>query len=265
MAALVGVLITACSAAEPAVVEVFSEEYAFETTETVPAGLVRMQLTNRGSKAHAAQIYRLDDGATLDQFMAAMQTGIAAERAIASALGGPANIDGGETGPIVEMVLEPGNYVVVCWLLDSEGTPHAFSGMVDTFEVVGDAGDAALPSPEATFELTEYEIQVPDGFDGSGTFGVVNRGGEWHELIVLEIDEEQETEVALAHLTGGTQVFPTPYTSRGGVGGLEVDGGEGRVDLDLAPGRYLVVCAVPTNSQVYHATLGMWTEVTVEG
>lgn len=58
-----------------------------------------------GVQAHAAQFYRLDEVVTVDQFMSAIDVGIAAEREIFTVVGGPANIEGGETGPVVEMVL----------------------------------------------------------------------------------------------------------------------------------------------------------------
>jgi hypothetical protein len=264
MAALAALTLGACSTPEPAIIEIVAHDLSFEIPDTVPAGLVRLQLTNQGSQAHAAQLYRLNDGVDLDRFKTAMRQGISTERLIATSLGGPANVDRGETGPVVEMVLAPGNYLVVCWLLDSGGTPHAFLGMVHPFEVVGEAEDTSLASPEATFELTEYEIRVPEGFDGSGTFGVINGGSEWHELIFLQIDEEQDPEAALTHLAGTTQRFPVPYANRGGISALESEGGEGRVDLDLEPGRYLVACAIPTDFGVYHATLGMWAEVAIE-
>ena len=192
-----------------------------------------------------------------------MEIGVAAERAIATVVGGPANIEGGETGPAVEVTLEPGEYVVVCWLLSAGSTPHAYLGMFEDLSVVGEADDAPSPGSDGTFELSEYQIQVPKDFDGTGRFDVVNRGTEWHELVFLEIDEAQNPEEALAHLTGVKESFPPSFMSRGGTGALEVSGGSATVDLDLDPGRYLIVCAVPTAAEINHANLGMWTSIIV--
>jgi hypothetical protein len=243
-------------------IDIVATEYGFEVPDEVPAGMVRVRLSNQGTAAHAAQLYRLESGVGLADFVAAMERGIAFERPLATVSGGPANVDGGETGPTVEVHLEPGDYVIVCWLLDSSGTPHAFLGMVDTFRVTGEPVPEESPSAEGTFELTEYSIQVPDDFDGSGRFRVVNQGTEWHEMVVLALDEE-EPQVALDHLTGVRQLFPQPYASRGGVTALEVDGGVGTVDLDLEAGRYLIVCTVPDVNERYHANLGMWAEVSI--
>ena len=181
---------TSCGPPVAEQVEVVAEDYRFTVPETVPTGPVAIRLVNEGSEPHAVQLYRLNDGVTADDFSRAMNTGIDAERALASTVGGPANVEGGETGPLVNVVLEPGSYVVAWWLLNGSGTPHAYLGMVDTYEVTGSVQPGVTPpSVEGTFELREYEIDVPSGFNGSGTFQVVNRDGEWHELVIGRLEE----------------------------------------------------------------------------
>lgn len=263
---VVGLLLVSCSTPSAgALVEVVAENYAFTVPETVPAGLVTFSLTNAGSEPHAAQLYRLNDGITLGKFQGGMNAGIAVERSLATVVGGPANVDAGDTAPIVNMVLEPGTYAVVCWVPDSAGVPHVFLGMVASFEVTGEVGPTvSLPAAEGTFELVDYEIGVPDDFDGTGTFQVVNQGGEWHELVFAEIKEGSTVEEVVADINRGKQQFPASFASRGGVMGLEVGGGEATIDLDLDDGRYVIFCSIPSSSGVSHIALGMRTELTID-
>lgn len=244
-------------------ITVIARDYSFEVPETIPAGRVKFVLRNEGFEAHSAQLYRLNDEINIDRFRAAMDDGIASEREVATVLGGPANVDRGKTGPPVEVLLEPGDYVVVCWLLGAGGTAHAFRNMVQTFRVTSSADrQPTSPPTDGTFELSEYEIVVPEDFDGTGRYRVVNRGGEWHELVILKLGRKQSADDALAHITGARLQYPPPYTSRGGVSGLEV-GGEAVLEMDLQPGKYLLYCAVPDVHEVYHARRGMWKVVSV--
>ena len=273
--ALFLVVATACSSArdeagqqietiEQPTITMVAHEYGFEVPEIVPAGRVKFRLSNRGVEAHAAQLYRLDEGVTLERFGQAMNAGITSERDLATVVGGLANVDGGETGPLVEVTLKPGNHVVVCWLLSPTGAVHAFRGMIKAFRVA-DQGEirSTDTSIDGSFELTEYDITVPDDFDGAGSYRVMNRGEEWHELVILRIGKKHSAKDALDHVTGVRLQNPVPYTSMGGVSGLEVDGGEAVITLDLEPGRYLFLCAVPNAREIYHANLGMWTEVRI--
>ena len=64
-------LLAACGGAGPTELTIVASEYAFEVPEEIPAGTVSIRLENTGQEPHHAQLVRLNDGVTMDQFMAA--------------------------------------------------------------------------------------------------------------------------------------------------------------------------------------------------
>jgi hypothetical protein len=67
----------ACGAAAPAIptVAIGAADYSFTAPDGISGGLTRLQLTNTGKEAHHAQLVRLNDGVTVQQFQAALQQG----------------------------------------------------------------------------------------------------------------------------------------------------------------------------------------------
>lgn len=108
-------------------------------------------------------------------------------------------------------------------------------------------GQIAADLKEHTITLSASEVRA-----GSVTFLVRNRGGSAHDFIVLR------TDLAADKLP----VDPQTQKARedGRAGGLQElgPGKTGQLKLDLAPGRYVLICNVPT-----HYGLGMRTELTV--
>lgn len=101
---------------------------------------------------------------------------------------------------------------------------------------------------EHTITLTSTEVRA-----GEVTFVVRNRGGSAHDFIVIKTDLAADK----LPLDGQTQ------TARedGRVDGIELlgPGKSGNLRVTLAPGRYVLICNVPT-----HYELGMRTELTVK-
>ena len=93
---------------------------------------------------------------------------------------------------------------------------------------------------------------------------VVNRGTEPHEADVLRITDSTGF-AAYAHwLEEGDEVGLPPITPVGGIGDL-VPGREAWVELQLTPGRYLIICQVTApNGGKPHYALGMRYEFTVD-
>jgi hypothetical protein len=95
--------------------------------DTLPAGMVSVQLTNEGEDPHVVDVMRIpDEATTVEQILAdpeaAMGGGL-----VEPAGGGAFTMPGG-TGYFTAD-LEPGRYLVLCMIPDSENVPHAAHGM----------------------------------------------------------------------------------------------------------------------------------------
>lgn len=100
---------------------------------------------------------------------------------------------------------------------------------------------------EHAIVLTSNEVRA-----GEVTFVVRNRGGQAHDLIVIR------TDAAADALPVDQQ--SQKATEQGRVGGVELinPGRSSNLRLTLEPGRYVLICNVPT-----HYQLGMRVELTV--
>lgn len=111
-------------------VDVTATDYAFALAPAPAAGRTSFVMTNEGAERHVMLLFRLAEGATMDQVLASE---------------GDEGIEGDElesdsAAPGEEAVLttdlEPGEYGIVCYIPNREGTPHLALGMVTQFTVV---------------------------------------------------------------------------------------------------------------------------------
>lgn len=116
-----------------AVGDIIMTDFAF-TMPTVSAGTHTFRVVNNGPQTHEVSVVRLNDGVTVDQYMAAMAPGATAPPPGVS-VGGNGALSNGRTNWF-SMTLEPGNYVMLCFVPDSaDGQPHVMKGMVQPFTV----------------------------------------------------------------------------------------------------------------------------------
>lgn len=110
-------------------VEVTAGDFTFEIGN-VSAGLTSFRLTNDGKQAHYLGVAKLADGVALSDALAS-EDGSGIESEWGSDLAAP----GGDDEEFLTLDLAPGNYGLVCFLPDADGTPHAFKGMAVPFTV----------------------------------------------------------------------------------------------------------------------------------
>lgn len=124
------------------------------------------------------------------------------------------------------------------------------------------ASGCAAPEPEVDItkgqiraDLREHAIVLTSAEVRAGevTFVVRNRGGQAHDLIVIR------TDLAADALPVDQQTQKASEDGR--VGGIELlnPGRNANLRLTLEPGRYVLICNVPT-----HYALGMRTDLTVK-
>jgi len=113
---------------------VTASEYQFEA-DGLEAGENEIAFENVGAQPHHLIVAPIKKGATIEEVQEAIKSG--KEEPPLEEEGGTntAVIEGGET-QLVDLELEPGTYVMMCFISDRQGgPPHAVKGMVDELKI----------------------------------------------------------------------------------------------------------------------------------
>jgi hypothetical protein len=250
-------------------VEVVAQDYAFAAPSRIPSGWTTFRLVNRGKEPHFFLLNRLPDGKTIEDYGAevgaafdsvwdSLRTG-AADKAEAGAMlgrrlpawyadveqwGGVGILAPGRTAPVT-MRLEPGSYVMECYIKTADGEFHSSQGMVLPITVTAEVSDQEPPASDLDITLTNDEMLI----EGEATPG--------EHTIAVHFGEHPETglgnDVHLARLEDDTSVqevaswmdwmnadglrAPAPALFVGGAQEMPV-GQTAYFDVVLEPGRY---------------------------
>jgi hypothetical protein len=224
------------------------------------AGLTTVTFRNQARGAHEAQLVRVDG----DHAQAEVLRTFAATNEAAPipdwlrAAGGAGNADAGQTVTSTQ-VLEPGAY----YAIDSNGGRR--SAFV-SFEVTGDASDAALPATDATITAKEYAFDASGLRAGTNEVHFVNDGREIHHVIALPLARGRTEADFRRFIASDGRGGPPPVDFDAGWNTSAFDGGtSGNVQLRLRRGEYVLVCFISDRrGGPPHAVFGMVREVTVE-
>src|SRR5262245_46558673 len=141
-------------------------DYEFQVDGALTAGSVSIAVENLGAELHELAMAKLVDGHTVEDVRAALESATEDE----DPLEGLVDMDsaivelGGVASPgtaytISRDGVDAGDYVVICFIPNSEGVPHAMLGMVSGFTIgEGDANEA--PAADVTYTVND------DGLDG---------------------------------------------------------------------------------------------------
>jgi hypothetical protein len=250
------------------VVDVIARDYAFEAPDEIPSGWTTFRLRNEGREEHFLLLQRLPEGKTLEEYKAEvsvpfdsvwheLQRGLGKAEAGAMLgqllpewfgsvvqLGGPGFVSAGGIAQ-ASVNLEPGNYVMECYVKNADGVFHGMIGMVRALTVTGEASGASEPVADLQIALSNYQIAI----DGTVTAG--------RHTVAVHFDQHPEfglgNDVHLARLEEGTDmdavvgwmdwmnlnglVAPAPTEFVGGTHEMPV-GHTGYFTVELTPGRY---------------------------
>jgi uncharacterized cupredoxin-like copper-binding protein len=251
--------LAACRGAAPApsLIRITSHDFDFQVPARIPAGLVHLRLVNQGPDIHEAMLARFTDPAgSAARYVDSVRADVDFP-AFAIDIGGTGLAGPGDSND-VWLDLEPGRYVIVCWKGD-----HLSRGMARDLEVVADSATGVRP-PESdiTIQMTEYGYAVTGAVTpGSHVIKLENVGHEPHEADIVRLNAGQSAEEYLDWLRGGDVGLP-PAEVIGG-GGDFVAGRTVWMEVDLTPGRYLIICQVPRPDGKAHFELGMVKEFEV--
>jgi hypothetical protein len=243
-------------------ITVTASDYRFDAPAEVPAGLVTIRLVNQGPSLHHIQLFKFEDGKTLDDFLAGMKGEHLPGWAIHA--GGPAPPEVGATTASIER-LEPGNYGLICFIPSEDGMPHVMKGMSRALKVVGPAPATPAPEPEADIIVTlvDYDFQVSKPLTaGKHVIRVDNAAPQPHEIAIVRLRPGKKPAdfTAWAMKPEG----PPPATIHGGLSGIE-PGGRSYIEVDLPPGDYGLLCFLPDSKDGRpHFMHGMAKETRIE-
>lgn len=267
------------------IVEVTVQDFAFVAPPTLPSGWNTLRMTNAGEQPHFLMMYRLPEGVTFDQY--AQMSAVFQEEydryysgevtvdellaAIGGRLpewfpqlvgaGGVALTSPGQTSETT-LALQPGEYVMECYVLTPEGRFHGSEGMLRPLIVTEESSGGTAPEADVRITVSNYAYQV----EGDLTAGE-------HVIQVDVVDQAEGIvlhDVNLARLAPETSLdavgawmnfidalrAPEPATFLGGVDHMS-GGTTGYFRVNLEPGRYAFV------SEGF-AARGMVHEFTVE-
>lgn len=217
----------------------------YQVSGPLRPGIAAITLTNSDDVAHMMAIARLKDGVTIKQVTDALAQGEDAVTALFAdspdtSYGTPSLVGAGQSTTVTAVNLPAGHYALICFLSGSDGMPHWQMGMIDELDVTGDKA-TEKPASDGTIVIDDTGVTMPDGFTGSGTFEVVNKGKSPHGFSLAKL--EQGTALAdFAGHVGMAENSQQPIDGGGGVlaGGIDAlaPGQSAFLTLALKPGHY---------------------------
>jgi len=247
------------------VVNFDATEYSFTLPDSLAAGQVTFVMRNTGKELHHAQLLKLNSNVTIEQFMTALQQGEGPALALVSQTGGTGVLDPGPNSEEVTLDLQPGTYVVACFVLGPDGIPHVVKGMIKPLTVTAAAAGATTLSPNAPVVVTlrDFIFESPDTIpSGRNTWRITNAGPQPHEIQVARLSQGGSAQDVLRFFTT-PPAGPPPYQSVGGFQGIDA-GGSGFLTLSLTAGDYAFYCAIPDlNTGKRHLEEGMLKQVSI--
>jgi hypothetical protein len=270
-----------------AVVDVVAEDYALSAPAEIPAGWTTFRFRNEGEEPHFLLVARLPAGITIEDYetdllaqfnqawYAVRDRGVDPDEAMGQLfealpewfpavefVGGPGMTAPGRTTEAT-LNLEPGNYVLECYMKTEGGEFHSMEGMIRPIGVTEARSDAGPPEADIRITLSNFEMAI----EGELTPGrhVVEvhiaenpEQGFGHNVHVARMGPETDVGEVVkwmnsfdlgglrspgpARFVGGAQIMPAGHTAY--------------FTVDLEPGRYLFVSE-------YTGHQGVLQEVTV--
>lgn len=247
------------------VVAVRAYDYGFRAPQSVPAGTITFRLTNDGKEVHHLWIVRLNEGRTPSEFMKSMNAWGSALKMPEWAVdvGGPNNVGSGATADGT-MTLDPGTYMLVCWVQSPDGRPHVMKGMVKALRVTAQGATApAEPTPDVVMTLDDYSFTVSNPITaGHRTIRFENRANQSHEAVIARLLPDKSLTQAIVWMNEG-QAGPPPVEALGGASGI-AKGRHMFITADFTPGKYVLLCFIPdAKTGKPHSAHGMAKEITI--
>jgi uncharacterized cupredoxin-like copper-binding protein len=241
----VGAQAQAGGTTSPRVVNVKAYDYRFDAPTSISAGTTSFRLQNLGKEPHHLWIVRLAEGKTSADFMNAMKSWGSALKMPSWAVdvGGP-NTAGSKETAEGTMTLEPGKYMLVCWIPSPDGQLHVMKGMVKPLSVTAPATASVEPTADITMMMDDYSFDLSKPITaGRHTIRFENRAAQSHEAVIARLLPDKTLAQAVTWLNAG-QAGAAPVVLLGGASGL-AKGRHMFITADFQPGHYALLCFIP--------------------
>jgi uncharacterized cupredoxin-like copper-binding protein len=252
--------VSAAPTAKPRVVQVTGEDFKFDAPDIIPAGLTEFRFMNKGPSLHHMAILKLAEDKTVDDLRSALANPGPLPSWVKE-VGGPNSPDAGmEANATVR--LEPGNYVLICFV-DIGGPPHFAKGMVRPLRVVPARNTATRPRADVTMNLVDYNFELSSPIKaGTRTIRVHNAASQHHEIELIQLNPgvtQDEFMKWMDKMEG-----PPPAKAIGGIAGIE-PGMTQYFTANFTPGNYMLICFLPdARDGKPHFAHGMTHQITVK-
>jgi hypothetical protein len=166
-------------------------------------------------------------------------------------------VDGDTADADLTFIDQEGEFTLAVGLVKEDGLWKADSFSTPEVEVPEGATTVGVTALDYEFEYDASEIT-----GGNVAFEMSNEGEEDHELVLLKVSEDFDIDTALESEgeqppEGIEEEAGVTFAAPGESGTLVPEG-------ELARGRYMMVCFIPTDDGTPHAALGMHSEFTIE-
>jgi hypothetical protein len=233
------------AAPAPREVHFTASDFAFEGPRTIESGMITFALTNTSETWHHLQLIRLPEGMTMEEFGAGlmeMQPGSPIPTWVVAAGGVNPPPTGGTAR--VTLMVEPGEYAVLCLVDTPDKVPHVAKGMIQPLTVTASASaPAPLPASDLTLTLVDYAFSFSEPLtSGAHVVRVENSANQEHEIALFRFLPGK----GMADLEAWAVAYegPAPMTAIGGVPAIR-PGQVADMYLDLTSGDYVALCFVP--------------------
>ena len=269
---------TPAAETDPAI-EIITELMDFQVRDTIKSGWQTFRYTNRSKEPHFFLLEKYPQGKTIvdckQEVIPVFQKGMnlinegKMEDAMTAFgelpewfpqivfLGGSGLISPGETA-VTTLKMEPGYYVIECYVKMETGVFHSAMGMLEDLVVLSDSVDYNPPAPTFSLDISkEGGIAVPDSIGpGHQVFAVnfvdqaLHEHFVGHDLNLVKLEEGAVPD-SLARWMNWSDpkglISPAPegVTFLGGVNEMPA-GYIGYFTATLTPGNYAFISEVPS-------------------
>jgi len=259
------------------VIEIVTNVMDFQCQDTIPSGWNAFRYVNNSDEAHFVLVDKYPEGRTekdaeeagriFQEGMDLINQGKAEEGYAAFGklpewfsqvrqVGGVALVSP-KSSAVTHLKLDPGNYLIECYVKMANGTFHTTMGMAKSIEVSGEESGQAPPQPTIDLKISGAEgITFEQPIDkGQHIFSVYfedqmpHEHFMGHDVNLVRLDANADLEGLEAWMNwadpkGLISPPPAGVTFMGGVNDMPA-GGTGYFEALLEPGNYAFISEVP--------------------